>query len=78
MKFRTNWAGRSMRRTPRSIADYDEWFNPVRRAHQEKVVISPSVRKSRSGHTGYYRKITGCSFYPKIVLMLQRYSIITY
>nr|WP_282961967.1 nitrate reductase subunit alpha [Burkholderia vietnamiensis] len=28
--FRTDWAGRSMTRTPRSIADYDALFDPVR------------------------------------------------
>ncbi|AFT86161.1 oxidoreductase [Paraburkholderia phenoliruptrix] len=34
--FRTDWAGRSMARTPRSIADYDAVFDPVRKARQEK------------------------------------------
>jgi NAD(P)-dependent dehydrogenase (short-subunit alcohol dehydrogenase family) len=34
--FRTDWAGRSMRRTPRSIADYDAIFDPVRKAREEK------------------------------------------
>ncbi|CDF94943.1 MULTISPECIES: oxidoreductase [unclassified Pseudomonas] len=34
--FRTDWAGRSMRRTARSIADYDASFDPVRRAREEK------------------------------------------
>ena len=34
--FRTDWAGRSMRRSPRQISDYDELFEPVRRARQEK------------------------------------------
>jgi NAD(P)-dependent dehydrogenase (short-subunit alcohol dehydrogenase family) len=34
--FRTDWAGRSMVRSPRSIADYDALFDPVRRARQEK------------------------------------------
>ncbi|MBZ5876354.1 oxidoreductase [Chromohalobacter israelensis] len=34
--FRTDWAGRSMRRSPRQIADYDELFNPVRKARMEK------------------------------------------
>jgi NAD(P)-dependent dehydrogenase (short-subunit alcohol dehydrogenase family) len=28
--FRTDWAGRSMVRSPRSIADYDSLFDPVR------------------------------------------------
>ncbi|MBX4892997.1 oxidoreductase [Rhizobium bangladeshense] len=32
--FRTDWAGRSMVRTDRSIADYDALFNPVREARQ--------------------------------------------
>ena len=34
--FRTDWAGRSMIRTPRSIADYDLLFEPIRRARAEK------------------------------------------
>ncbi len=34
--FRTDWAGRSMQRTPRSIADYDASFDPVRRGREEK------------------------------------------
>ena len=34
--FRTDWAGRSMTRTPRSIADYDDVFDPVRKAREEK------------------------------------------
>ncbi|WP_321960393.1 oxidoreductase [Paraburkholderia sp. J7] len=34
--FRTDWAGRSMRRTPRSIAAYDAIFDPVRQAREEK------------------------------------------
>jgi NAD(P)-dependent dehydrogenase (short-subunit alcohol dehydrogenase family) len=34
--FRTEWAGRSMRRTPRCIADYDAVFDPVRQARQQK------------------------------------------
>lgn len=36
--FRTDWAGRSMVRTERSIADYDALFDPIREA-----------RKARSG-----------------------------
>jgi len=36
--FRTDWAGRSMVRTERSIADYDAIFDPIREA-----------RKARSG-----------------------------
>ncbi|KTT01368.1 short-chain dehydrogenase [Pseudomonas oryzihabitans] len=34
--FRTDWAGRSMRRTPRSIPDYDESFAPIRAAREAK------------------------------------------
>jgi len=34
--FRTDWAGRSMVRTERSIADYDALFDPIRQARQEK------------------------------------------
>ncbi len=34
--FRTDWAGRSMARTARSIPDYDATFDPVRRAREEK------------------------------------------
>lgn len=34
--FRTDWAGRSMMRTPRSIPDYDEVFDPIRKAREEK------------------------------------------
>ncbi|MFJ5282829.1 oxidoreductase [Pseudomonas sp. NPDC088429] len=34
--FRTDWAGRSMQRTPRSIADYNASFDPVRKAREEK------------------------------------------
>jgi len=34
--FRTDWAGRSMVRTPRTIADYDALFDPIRTARQEK------------------------------------------
>lgn len=33
--FRTDWAGRSMVRTPRSLADYDALFDPVRARRQE-------------------------------------------
>jgi NAD(P)-dependent dehydrogenase (short-subunit alcohol dehydrogenase family) len=36
--FRTDWAGRSMVRSERSISDYDAFFNPIREA-----------RKARSG-----------------------------
>ncbi|MET7141844.1 oxidoreductase [Xanthomonas sp. PPL139] len=34
--FRTDWAGRSMVRTPRSIADYDALLDPIRDARQAK------------------------------------------
>jgi NAD(P)-dependent dehydrogenase (short-subunit alcohol dehydrogenase family) len=34
--FRTDWAGRSMQRTPRTIADYDPLFDPVRQAREAK------------------------------------------
>jgi NAD(P)-dependent dehydrogenase (short-subunit alcohol dehydrogenase family) len=33
--FRTDWAGRSMARTPRSIPDYDAIFDPLRKAREE-------------------------------------------
>lgn len=32
--FRTDWAGRSMVRTPRSIPDYDAIFDPIRQARE--------------------------------------------
>jgi NAD(P)-dependent dehydrogenase (short-subunit alcohol dehydrogenase family) len=35
--FRTDWAGRSMLRTPRSIADYDALFDPIRKARLERI-----------------------------------------
>ncbi|SEK26101.1 Short-chain dehydrogenase [Roseateles sp. YR242] len=34
--FRTDWAGRSMARSPRSIADYDAIFDPIRAAREAK------------------------------------------
>lgn len=34
--FRTDWAGRSMVRSPRSIADYDAMIDPIRSARQQK------------------------------------------
>ncbi|ENU0871677.1 oxidoreductase [Serratia marcescens] len=34
--FRTDWAGRSMVRSPRRFPDYDALFEPVRQARQEK------------------------------------------
>lgn len=35
-QFRTDWAGRSMARTPRSIPDYDTVMDPIRSARQAK------------------------------------------
>ena len=35
-QFRTDWAGRSMVRAPRSISDYDELFGPIRAAREAK------------------------------------------
>ncbi len=40
-QFRTDWAGRSMDRTPRSIADYDAVMNPLREARQAKSGRQP-------------------------------------
>jgi NAD(P)-dependent dehydrogenase (short-subunit alcohol dehydrogenase family) len=34
--FRTDWGGRSMVRSDRTIADYDELFDPIRKARQER------------------------------------------
>ncbi|MGP5326171.1 oxidoreductase [Vreelandella titanicae] len=34
--FRTDWAGRSMSRSTRSISDYDALFDPIRNARVEK------------------------------------------
>jgi NAD(P)-dependent dehydrogenase (short-subunit alcohol dehydrogenase family) len=34
--FRTDWAGRSMVRAPRVLADYDTLFDPIRQARAEK------------------------------------------
>lgn len=39
--FRTDWAGRSMQRTPRSIDDYDATFDPVRKAREERSGRQP-------------------------------------
>lgn len=33
--FRTDWAGRSMIRTPRTIPDYDDLFEPIRAARRQ-------------------------------------------
>lgn len=40
-QFRTEWAGRSMERTARSIADYDDIMDPVRAARQAKSGRQP-------------------------------------
>jgi NAD(P)-dependent dehydrogenase (short-subunit alcohol dehydrogenase family) len=40
-QFRTDWAGRSMDRTPRSIADYDGVMNPIRAGRQAKSGNQP-------------------------------------
>jgi NAD(P)-dependent dehydrogenase (short-subunit alcohol dehydrogenase family) len=40
-QFRTDWAGRSMDRTPRSIADYDEVMDPIRAGRQAKSGNQP-------------------------------------
>lgn len=47
--FRTDWAGRSMQRTPRSISDYDATFDPVRKAREEKK--RPSTGRSTKSRT---------------------------
>jgi NAD(P)-dependent dehydrogenase (short-subunit alcohol dehydrogenase family) len=39
--FRTDWAGRSMQRTPRTIAAYDALFDPVRKAREDKSGKQP-------------------------------------
>lgn len=40
-QFRTDWAGRSMDRTPRSIADYDAVMDPIRAARKAKSGNQP-------------------------------------
>jgi NAD(P)-dependent dehydrogenase (short-subunit alcohol dehydrogenase family) len=40
-QFRTDWAGRSMDRTPRSVADYDAVMDPIRAARQAKSGNQP-------------------------------------
>jgi NAD(P)-dependent dehydrogenase (short-subunit alcohol dehydrogenase family) len=39
--FRTDWAGRSMIRSTRSIPDYDALFDPIRQARKEKSGKQP-------------------------------------
>ena len=40
-QFRTDWAGRSMQRSPRTIADYDQVMDPIRAARQAKSGNQP-------------------------------------
>ncbi len=40
-QFRTDWAGRSMDRTPRSVGDYDAVIDPIRAARQAKSGNQP-------------------------------------
>jgi NAD(P)-dependent dehydrogenase (short-subunit alcohol dehydrogenase family) len=40
-QFRTDWAGRSMARTPRTIPDYDAVMDPIRAARQAKSGNQP-------------------------------------
>ena len=40
-QFRTDWAGRSMIRTERTISDYDKLMDPVRQARQVKSGNQP-------------------------------------
>jgi NAD(P)-dependent dehydrogenase (short-subunit alcohol dehydrogenase family) len=40
-QFRTDWAGRSMIRTERTISDYDKLMDPVRKARQVKSGKQP-------------------------------------
>ncbi|MFC3693269.1 oxidoreductase [Chenggangzhangella methanolivorans] len=40
-QFRTDWAGRSMDRAPRSLADYDAVMDPLRAARQAKSGNQP-------------------------------------
>lgn len=40
-QFRTDWAGRSMARTPRSIPDYDAVMDPIRASRQAKSGNQP-------------------------------------
>ena len=40
-QFRTDWAGRSMHRTPRRVADYDPVMDPIRAARQAKSGRQP-------------------------------------
>src|SRR5258708_19231649 len=40
-QFRSDWSGRSMIRTERTISAYDKLMDPVRNARQEKSVKQP-------------------------------------
>ncbi|MGC4033087.1 MAG: oxidoreductase [Tepidisphaeraceae bacterium] len=40
-QFRTDWAGRSMQRSARGIADYDAVMNPIRSGRQQKSGKQP-------------------------------------
>jgi NAD(P)-dependent dehydrogenase (short-subunit alcohol dehydrogenase family) len=40
-QFRTDWAGRSMDRTPRSVEDYDAVMDPIRAGRQSKSGNQP-------------------------------------
>jgi NAD(P)-dependent dehydrogenase (short-subunit alcohol dehydrogenase family) len=40
-QFRTDWAGRSMERTPRIIGDYDDVIDPIRAAREAKSGHQP-------------------------------------
>lgn len=48
--FRTDWAGRSMVRAPRSIADYDALFDPIRQAREARSgqQLGDPVRAARA------------------------------
>jgi len=48
-QFRTDWAGRSMDRTPRSISDYDAIMDPLRAARQAKSGAQPGDPAKAAG-----------------------------
>ena len=48
-QFRTDWAGRSMVRSPRSIPDYDKVFEPIRAARVGKSGKQPGD-PAKAGH----------------------------
>ena len=54
--FRTDWAGRSMVRSPRCLPDYDALFEPVRQARQEKRQATGRSREGGSRHAGIDRE----------------------